>query len=97
MPSRAYKVLTGTLLKNVDRLIHTHALLNEWNHNGVKGRRYLGHITRSGVVTLCAAWERYMELVPVETAEYILERIPSPHRLPRETQKHLVRFAKENK
>jgi hypothetical protein len=43
------------MLTDVERIIVSHAQLN---HKGL-GRRGLGHITRSGILMLCAAWELY--------------------------------------
>ena len=50
MSSNAYTNFEKKL-KDVERLYDSHSQLN---HDG-KGRRGLGHITRSGIFMLCAA------------------------------------------
>jgi len=66
------------MLDDVDRLIESHGQLN---HDGM-GRRGLGHITRSGVLMLCAAWELYLEEMLVESVRILIRRATSPNQLP---------------
>jgi len=50
MPSTSFLKFETNMLTDVDRIISSHTQLN---HDG-RGRRGLGHITRSGVLMLCA-------------------------------------------
>ncbi|WP_205407777.1 HEPN domain-containing protein [Thiohalospira halophila] len=81
------------MLEDVDRLISSHGDLN---HDGM-GRRGLGHITRSGILTLCAAWELYLEEVLVESARFLIQRTDAPRDLPLPVQKELAKLVKEAK
>ncbi|MCV6588954.1 MAG: HEPN domain-containing protein [Marinobacterium sp.] len=92
MPSRAYRQFRHNMM-DVKRLIDAHAELSP-NH---KGKRALGHITRSGVVMLCAAWELYAENVLIESAKYLAESYYKPLDLPKQAQKHLSKRVKEAK
>jgi len=56
MPSSAYQAFKKNRV-DVVRLIDSHGKL----HAGTRGKKGLGHITRSGVVMLCASWELYVE------------------------------------
>lgn len=93
MPSSALLKFQGNLLVDVDRIIHSHAILN---HDG-GGRRGLGHITRSGVFMLCAAWELYVEEVGLEIATLLAQRANAPSALPQRVQKTLAKFVREHK
>lgn len=93
MPSKSFKKFEDKLLVDVDRIIASHATLN---HDG-GGRRGLGHLTRSGVLMLCAAWELYLEEVLIEGVEYFIEKFDSPKRLPKTVQKELAFSVKESK
>ncbi len=97
MPSKALTLFETKLITEVDRLIQTHAYLNEHQYNAAQGRRGLGHITRSGIVMLCAAWERYIELVVPETAAHLAKRAASPKDLPKATQKQLAKHVTGHK
>ena len=97
MPSKALKLFEDKLITEVDRLVDTHAYLNQHHYNGAQGRRGLGHITRSGIVMLCAAWERYIELVVPETVTHLANRAASPKELPKATQKELAKHVKGHK
>jgi RiboL-PSP-HEPN len=66
MPSRSLQIFYYNLLNDINQLIKIHDTLNKG-----KGRKSLGHLTRSGVVLLCAAWEVYIEEVLVEAANYL--------------------------
>lgn len=93
MPSKSFKKFEDKLLVDVDRIIASHATLN---HDG-GGRRGLGHLTRSGVLMLCAAWELYVEEVLVEGVEYFIEKFDSPRYLPKPVKKELSAFVRESK
>lgn len=92
MPSTSLKTFEGHLLKDVHRLIESHGKLN---HSG-GGRRGLGHITRSGVLMLCGAWEVYMEDLLRESVEYVLTQIDDIEKLPKSTRKYLAKTAKNS-
>jgi len=93
MPSKALEKFETKLLKDVERLIHSHGTLN---HAG-KGRRGLGHITRSAVFMLCAAWERYIEDLLIEAVQWIIEQVPGVKSLPKIPQKDLASYVKKHK
>ena len=78
MPSKSLQNFENNLLVDVDRLVDSHA---ELNHDGM-GRRGLGHITRSAILMLCAAWERYVENALIEGAQFLAEMSSSPRELP---------------
>ena len=93
MPSAALSKFESNLLVDVDRLIVSHGQLN---HQGM-GRRGLGHITRSGVLMLCAAWELYLEELLIESARIIIGRAASPDDLPEKVQREIVKAVRESK
>lgn len=84
MPSDAYNQFHRNLL-DVDRLIEAHVTLNP--EGG--GRRGFGHLTRSGVVMLCACWERYIEQVLLEAIGWICLDAAHPTDLPGAAQRQL--------
>jgi hypothetical protein len=73
-------------LQDVTRLEEAHQELNP----GGQGRRALGHITRSALVMLCAAWELYIEDLIQEVVEIICENSESPDNLPADIKKKIV-------
>ena len=73
------------------RLHQAHSVLS----NNERGKKGLGHITRSGVVMLCAAWEHYQESVLVESASFLASRVYDPQNLPLPVRKHLSAFVKK--
>ncbi len=73
------------------RLHQAHGVLS----NGAPGKKGLGHITRSGVVMLCAAWEHYQESILVEGATFLAKEIHDPQNLPLPVRKHISKFVKE--
>ncbi len=93
MPSAALSKFENYMLKDVRRLIESHTQLN---HSG-SGRRGLGHLTRSGVIMLCAAWEIYIEDLLEESAGYFSRRVDEPKGLPLAVQKELSKSVKESK
>ena len=93
MPSEALQKFEANLLVDVDRIIDSHGQLN---HEGM-GRRGLGHITRSGVLMLCAAWELYLEELALSSGRILVDAATSPKDLPLAVQKELVRHVKSTK
>ena len=93
MPSQALLKFEGNLLVEVERLIQSHSDLN---HDG-RGRRGLGHITRSGVFMLCAAWELYVEELLSESVRHLTTRCSSPDELPLLVRKELANHVKLSK
>ena len=69
MPSKAYIEFEKNIV-DVDHLISTHAAMN----NGGRGKKGLGHITRSGIVMLCATWELYIESLLCESLKILTDR-----------------------
>ncbi|MBT9155022.1 MAG: hypothetical protein DDT39_01712 [Firmicutes bacterium] len=92
MPSNAFNAFRYNAV-DVTRLIQSHGKL----HAGAPGKKALGHITRSGVVMLCAAWELYAESLLVESVEFLVAKCQSPTELPLDVQKELARHVKESK
>ncbi|USF86391.1 HEPN domain-containing protein [Candidatus Endoriftia persephonae] len=72
-------------ISDVHKLAEAHSKLNP----GGLGRRSLGHITRSGVVMLCAAWEVYFEDIVTEAVRHITGALDTPSQLPPSVQKKL--------
>lgn len=93
MPSAALLKFENNLLGEVNRLIKSH---RDLNHDGY-GRRGLGHITRSGVLMLCAAWELYVEELLMESVKCFRDRLATPKELPKEVQKELSKHVKDSK
>ena len=89
MPSQAFKKFCKNLV-DVDRLIQAHIFLK----TGGKGKQGLGHLTRSGVVMLCATWEIYIESLIEEAIEVLLAHVDSPKSLPLTVQKELSKAVK---
>lgn len=52
-----------------------------------QGKRGLGHLTRSCIVTLCACWEQYIEDVIVEGVDLLRRQAESPNNLPLKVRK----------
>ncbi|ELE6601129.1 hypothetical protein RMQ50_004420 [Vibrio alginolyticus] len=92
MPSEAFRKFRHNL-GDVERLITAHDELSP-NH---RGKRALGHINRSGVIMLCAAWEVYCEEVLVECVKYISSNLDTPNELPTPVKKHLSKLVKDAK
>jgi len=93
MPSSALLKFESYCLVEVDHIIDTHAMLH---HDG-DGRRGLGHITRNGVLMLCAAWELYVEELGQEVARYLADRALSPGDLPLKVQKTIAEHVSKSK
>ena len=92
MSSSAYQAYK-TNRTDVVRLIDSHAKL----HAGTPGKKGLGHITRSGVVMLCAAWELYIESLLVEATKHLANKSQSPDELPDQTQKEIAKHVRDHK
>lgn len=92
MPSAAYRSFLSNRV-DVARLIESHGKL----HAGNPGKKGLGHITRSGVVMLCACWELYVESLLVEGLRYLSDKCDSPDALPLTVQKGLAKHVRESK
>lgn len=93
MPSWALGKYGGAMMKDVDRIIKTH----EGLLTGEKGKKALGHLTRAGVLLLCAAWELYIEEVLIEAAKACRDRADSPDDLPLDVQKSIAAYIKASK
>ena len=70
MPSKAYLNFLHIRI-DVLKLIETHSV----ETRNRPGRKSLGHLTRSAVVMLCAAWERYNEDLLLESVAYLCNNI----------------------
>ena len=92
MPSKAFRAFKYNLI-DVDRLRQSHGLLS----GGTQGKKGLGHITRSGIVMLCAAWELYCEQLLREGAQYLTQQLPDPHSLPLSVQKEISKAVKDSR
>lgn len=66
MPSNAY-INFLHIRVDVLKLIETHSFYTA----NTRGRKNLGFLTRSAVVMLCAAWERYNEDLLLEAIDYL--------------------------
>lgn len=93
MPSNALTKFESKMLVDVNRIIESHENLN---HEG-GGRRGLGHITRSGVLMLCASWELYVEELAIEVAGFLADRANAPTQLPHGAKKELSRYVRGHK
>lgn len=93
MPSRSRVLFRDKLLPDVQSIDDTHRQVNPDGH----GRRKLGHLTRSGVVMFCAAWELYIEEVLVEATEALLKDADTPDFLPNQIKGRLCQFVKNDK
>ena len=92
MPSEAYKHFRVNII-DAKRLAESHNELTP-NH---QGRRALGHITRSGIIMLCASWEVYTESLLVEATKYMANKLDSPNGLPDSVKLNLSKKIKEAK
>lgn len=92
MPSTAYNLFKDNVI-DVERLIESHGQLN----NGARGKKGLGHLTRSGIVMLCAAWEVYVEDLLEHVVQRYGECLELPDQLPKAVQRHLSTSVKNDK
>lgn len=93
MPSAALRKYEGAMMRDVDRIIATHASIQ----NGGPGNMGLGHLTRAGVLLLCAAWELYIEEVLVEAVNHSIDRSTSPDDLPAIVQRTISDYVRASK
>lgn len=91
MPSRAYINFLHIRI-DVLKLIESHAHFSQ----NKKGRKNLGHLTRSAVVMLCAAWERYNEDLLLECIDHICSHLNDAHALNKEIKQMLSMKIKED-
>lgn len=95
MPSESFKEFQQNLT-DVKRLVALHKNLSRPNGTSKPGKRGLGHLTRGGIVLLCAAWERYVESVLEEGAAF-LARHHTLATLPASTKKLVQDFVNGGK
>jgi len=91
MPSEAYTEFNRNLT-DVHRLV----LLHRRESGTGRGRRGLAHLTRGGLLLLCAAWERYAETVIAEGAQITANRLPNINGLPAAVQQEVTKHANNN-
>ncbi len=91
MPSKSYATFRN-LLRDVDKLISLHRTLSE----GKKGRKDLGHLTRSSVIMLCATWETYVEDLLLESVLNITNQTADASMLPKAVQKTISKFVRNH-
>ena len=82
MPSQSYSIFQN-LLVDVDKIIKTYNILKD---NG-KNLGGLGHLSRSGILMLCAAWETYNEELLLETIDVICNHVDNASLLPVKVKK----------
>jgi len=92
MPSNAYITFLHIRI-DVIKLIETHTNYSK----STKGKKNLGHLTRSAVVMLCAAWERYNEDLLIECIDYICNGITDINLLNKEIKKTISRKVRDDK
>jgi hypothetical protein len=92
MPSKSYFDFLD-LLKDVDQLRTTHYNISQ----GLRGRKKLGFLTRSSIVMLCAAWERYNENILLECIDKILETDIEARELSKHIKEYLSAKVRENR
>lgn len=92
MPSNVFGTFKYNLV-DVERLLELHGVLR----GTAPGKKGLGHITRSGVVMLCAAWEMYVEQVLIEEVQYLVQQVTSPEQLPKAIQGKLSSYVRGHK
>jgi RiboL-PSP-HEPN len=92
MPSRAYLNFLHIRI-DVLKLIETHSHYSQ----NKPGRKNLGYLTRSAVVMLCAAWERYHEDLLIEAVEYLCDSVTDASRLNKHIKKTISDAVKKDK
>lgn len=93
MPSKALNKFEYVMLKDVNRIIETHTNLL----TGGKGKKALGHLTRAGVLLLCAAWELYIEELLIEAVNSCRQKAHGPDNLPKAVQKTISSYVRQSK
>jgi hypothetical protein len=89
MPSQAFKAFEYNLV-DTDRMIDTFKSIKQQGAG-------LGHLTRGGVVLLCASWELYVEMVVRECAAAFTSQLQLPSELPLPVQQELSKAVKADK
>jgi hypothetical protein len=92
MPSNAYINFLNIRI-DVLKLIETHNYFSQKK----RGRKNLGHLTRSAVVMLCAAWERYNEDLLLEAIVYLSNNIQNINTLNKQIRKTISAKVKADK
>lgn len=92
MPSKSY-IDFLELMVDVEQLRLTHSEYSK----GLRGRKKLGFLTRSSIIMLCAAWERYNENIVLECIDKILETDIEAKNLSKYIKEYLSIKVKENK
>jgi hypothetical protein len=91
MPSVAYAEYHQNLI-DVHRLV----LLHRRESGTGRGKRGLAHLTRGGLLLLCAAWERYVETVVSEGALFLTQRLALHASLPAVPRQKVLNHANNN-
>jgi hypothetical protein len=92
MPSTA----SSTFYYNLDDVLRLVTTYEHLKPTG-QGKRGLGHLTRSSIVTLCACWEQYIEDVIIEGVELLRTQIRKPDNLPLEVRKEISKQVRNAK
>ena len=92
MPSKSFANFL-IHLEDVTKLTELHNFLSR----GTPGRKQLGYLTRSGVVMLSAAWERYNEDLILESISLISKNISDATILPEDIRRTISHRVKNDK
>lgn len=92
MPSNAYVNFLHIRI-DVLKLVETHSFYVQ----NKRGRKNLGHLTRSAVVMLCAAWERYNEDLLLESISYLSKVTNDVNNLNKQIRKTISAKVKNDK
>ena len=92
MPSAAFGTFNYNM-EDVYRLVQAYEALKPTG----QGKRGLGHLTRSSIVTLCACWEQYIEDVIIEGVGYLKDQANSPDDLPLTVRKVISKRVRDAK
>lgn len=82
MPSKAY-INFLHIRVDVLKLIETHSFYTQ----NKPGRKNLGYLTRSAIIMLCAAWERYNEDLLIESVTYLSDKTTDISKLNKQIKK----------
>ena len=93
MPSKSLSKFETKLVTDVMELAKTHSQLS----GDGPGRRAFGHLTRGGVVMLCAAWEIYLEELCREAVAVYCQKLSDPRQLPHDPAKEISNHVKNHK
>ncbi|WP_439475328.1 HEPN domain-containing protein [Algoriphagus formosus] len=91
MPSQAYSNFQINL-RDVDRLVDTHTSIS----GSSRGKKGLGHLTRSGIVMLSAAFEVFIEELTIECIELYINRFPSIRDFPKQCKHRMADLIKSH-